>query len=113
MHIGLLSNWDKALSTGKICSYAAAVSILVSSLLNSTCEDSAHLNQEILYVCNEICNLAKNLLPKYSDKEKRHRNFFRDEQLKQLCKTSKSAWKEWKYSGRPTSGKLFEKKKTI
>ena len=66
------------------------------------------MDQEIRYVCDEVCKLAEILLPKYKRK-KHHRNFFRDEELKQLC--NKSAWMEWRDSGRPKSGDLFEKKK--
>ena len=61
-------------------------------------------------MCGEICKLAENL-PKFSSKDQHRRNFFRDQQLKHLCKINKAAWRAWRDTGRPKSGELFEKKK--
>ena len=109
LHTVYRINWDKALSTGEIYSFESAISSLFSPLLNTTCEDPAHLDQEVHYVCGEICKLADNLT-KFSCKNQHRRNFFRDQQLKHLCKINKAAWRAWRDTGRPKSGELFKKK---
>ena len=38
-------------------------------------------------------------------------HFFKDSILKHLCEHCKCAWREWRDTGRPQSGPLFETKK--
>ena len=102
--------WDKAISSGLINSYTLAVSNVTTPLLNSTCEDITQLDEEIQYVCANICKLACSILPKYSPSRKRSRNFFKDDQLKHLCRVSKEAYHEWKNKGKSCNGDLFDNK---
>ena len=40
------------------------------------------------------------------------KNFIRDEELKQKCQASKSAWKIWRNANRRRTGTLYEQMKT-
>ena len=102
--------WDKAISSGLINSYTLAVRNAITPLLDSSCEDITQLNKEIQHVCANVCKLANSILPKYPHLKKSQKDFFKDGQLKHLCKLSKDAWHVWKNKGKPSDGDIFGKK---
>ena len=68
-----------------------------------------YIQWEITYVTKGIIDAATRCLP--HKKAKKKRSFVKDDQLKDLCKTSKAAWKKWRDAGRPSYGPLAEEKK--
>ena len=103
-------NWEKAISTGSTDIFAKSISNFVLPFLSSSCDDATQLEQEISIVCEATCKIATTVLPHFTDHKKSTREFYSDHQLKQLCKESKSSWKEWRNAGRPLSGNILENK---
>ena len=103
-------NWEKAISTGSTDIFAKSISNFVLPFLSSSCDDATQLEQEISIACEATCKIATTVLPHFTDHKKSTREFYSDHQLKQLCKESKSSWKEWRNAGRPLSGNILEKK---
>ena len=105
-------NWEKAITSGAITVFRNAVDTEISPLLNKSYDNCTKINSEINLVCESVCRLADDILPKFNTQKKPNRNYFKDEQLNQLCKDSKAAWRRWRDSGRPQSGVLFTEKIT-
>ena len=103
-------DWRKSIESGKILTYEASVKDIVLPVLNTTNNSVSQLDDEIRHICSSIRLTADNLLPKLTRGKKR-RNHFKDDHLKELCYTSKAAWRVWKQSGRPRDGQLWENMK--
>ena len=59
-----------------------------------------------------VCKYATQLLPPHCKKTASRKRFC-DTELKRLCDDSKQTWSEWVAAGRPTTGELFDKKKSL
>ena len=103
-------DWRKAISANAIDNFAKSISDLLSPLLNnSSYDDISKLDNEVRTVCNEVCSLAEELLPKRFPRKQSQSNFVKDNLLKLLCTHSKAAWMDWKNAGRPLSGELLQR----
>ena len=66
-------------------------------------------NNELTNVCDVLRNAANDSIPVLN--RKRRKALIHDTHLKQLCRQSKKAWRQWRDAGRPTAGPLYEEKK--
>ena len=69
------------------------------------------IDGEIASVVSIIHQAAAATIPP-SGKKSQVKNFVRDEELKQKCQASKSAWRIWRNANRPRTGPLYEQMKT-
>ena len=103
-------NWQQGLRDGHGELYAEKVSSFISDVIVSDPPptDIISLEDEINLVCQNLSNIANNIIP--SNKEKKKKNaYFNDKDLKRKCAASKAAWKRWNFEGRPKSGSSFLK----
>ena len=94
-------NWARAIENGAVHGFAEQVSSLTSPFVSATNQSVNELQLEITYVTKGIIHAASRCLPHM--KVKKTKSFLKDEQLKDLCKASKVAWKKWRDAGRPWS----------
>ena len=102
-------NWARAVENGDVHGFAEQVAPLTSPFVHATHQSIHELQWEITYITKGIIDAATRCLP--HKKAKKKRSFVKYDQLKDLCKTSKAAWKKWSDAGRPSYGPLAEEKK--
>ena len=73
---------------------------MVLPLLGATNNSISELEDEILLVSSVVCHTAANL-PKVTPRNKKIKDYFKDNHLKDLCHASKASWRSWKQAGRP------------
>ena len=78
--------------------------------INTHVSDIDDLEKELQSVCNLVYSITNSTLPLKTGCKQGQRNYFNDQELRQLCKTSKASWSEWRNAGRPVNGPLLEKK---
>ena len=99
-------NWARAVENGDVHGFAEQVSTLTSPFVHATHQSIHELQWEITYITKAIIDAATRCLP--HKKAKKKRSFVKDDQLKDLCKTSKAVWKKWSDAGRRSYGPLAE-----
>ena len=97
------------MENGDVHGFAEQVSSLTSPFVHATNQSVNELQLEITYITKGIIDAASRCLPRMKVKKKK--SFVKDEQLKNLCKTSKVAWAKWRDAGRPSNGPLVDEKK--
>ena len=100
-------NWRKAISDGSIQNFKEVVSSNLSPLLNHTLETIAEVDEEIASVVAILHRAAIETNPAIRLNTK-IKNYIRDDEIKQKCQRSKTAWCLWQNAGRPRSGLLFQ-----
>ena len=103
------TDWAKARNTGCICTYQELVSSVVYPLLGKIYDSPEQLNNEIVFVSQQLVKAVCHTLPTVSKTLKKKR-WFKDQELSHLAALKKAAWDKWSCSGRPQSGPLYEDK---
>ena len=103
-------NWKNTISDGSIQNFKEVVSSNLSPLLNHTLETIAEVDEEIASVVAILHRAAIETIPAIRLNTK-VKNYIRDDELKQKCQRSKTAWCLWRNAGRPRSGLLFQNMK--
>ena len=99
-------DWNKAIQSGEITHYETAIRDAVLPLLGATNNSISELEDEILLVSSVVCHAAANL-PKVTPRNKKRKDYFNDDHLKDLYHASKASWRSWKQAGRPQEGELL------
>ena len=100
-------DWSKALSSEALTLFQDALKDRLHPFIGKTRNDINQLEDEIRHVALLIISAAETLLPHCEGKKTTR---FKDRTLSQLCTNSKSAWRKWDDSGRPSEGPLYEAK---
>ena len=99
-------NWMKATEGSMLQDYIQEVSAHIQPLLATEFQTIAELDNEVTLVAEILKRAAARFLPK--TRQKKHKAYIRDDQLRSLCKTKQIAWTNWKNSGRPSAGELYD-----
>ena len=103
-------HWEKAVSTGAVIDFAKCVDESTRQYISTRLGDADELDKEVQAVCESVLCISNSTLPFKTGGKNGPRNYFNDEQLRHLCKTSKASWSEWNKAGRPVNGSPLEKK---
>ena len=104
-------NWRKASSIANIEDYRNVVSSNITPFLKHPLVSIAEVYQEIASVTSLLHQAASATIP--SIRCKLHvKNFVQDQELKQKCQASKSAWRFWHNENWPRSGPIYQQMKT-
>ena len=111
-------NWKRAVDDGLTFDYSRRVDEFVRPLIDLPFLSMDALNSEILCVASHICQMATECLPLRNGKNKNSRKkkkqlYIRDETVQSICKEHNSARRKWEEAGRPTAGRLFERRKAL
>ena len=71
------------------------------------------VNLEFSDITSKIISAASKCLPHTGSRKSKKKSYIRDESLQMVCKEQRQARKRWTDAGRPRSGSLFEKQKTL
>ena len=104
-------NWTKAASNGSIVNFQNMVSSSLTPFLEHPLVSITEVDKEIASVVTLLHQAAAATIP-ISRCKSRVKHFIHDEELKQKCQASKSAWKTWRDANRPRSGPLYQQMKT-
>ena len=103
-------HWERAVSTDAIVNFTKGIEECARLYVNSHPDDITALEREIESVSEQVISIAHSTLPLRSRDKGQPRNYYNDEQLRQLCNRSKASWFEWENAGRPVDGPISEKK---
>ena len=85
------------------------MSLLVSSSIYTIHQSVSELQWEITYISKGIIDTAIKYLPHKKAKKK---SVIKDNELKALCRASRTPWLKWRDAGQPSHDKLAEEKKS-
>ena len=97
-------DWSKALSSEALTLIQNTLKDRLHPFIGKTYNDINQLDDEIRHVASLIISAAETLLPHCESKKTTRL----DRTLSKLCTNSKSAWRKWNDSGRPSEGPLYE-----
>ena len=104
-------NWRRASSIGSIENYQNVVSSNITPFLECPLVSIAEVDQEIASVTSLLHQAASAAIP-ITGRKLHVKNFVQDQELKQKCQASKSAWRLWRNANRPRSGQIYQQMKS-
>jgi len=103
-------NWARAVENDDVCGFAQEMSLLVSPFIYTIHQSVSGLQWEITCISKGIIDAATKYLPR--KKAKKKKSVIKDNELKALCRASRTTWLKWQDAGRPSHSKLAEEKKS-
>ena len=99
-------DWVKARGLRCVGTYQDLVSAVVHPLLGRMYDSPEQLDNEIIFVSQQLVQAARQVLPTLSRKTKK-KKWFKDQELSRLAARKKAAWDKWSSSGRAQVGPLY------
>ena len=104
-------NWNRSRENGSCDVYAQRTDSMVKPLLDKDYSSIEEIEKDLSFFTESLYSIATETIPHYKTRDNSHESHVKDSFLSSLCYQSRVAFREWKASGRPTSGSLYEKRK--
>ncbi len=105
-------NWEQAAHDGSSSMYASQVEEIVKPLLGRDYTSVAEIESDLVFVCKAMVSISSTTIPPMKPFKNHHgKRHIKDSFLSHLCWKSRVAFHEWKETGCPTTGPVYDNRK--